>query len=82
MNASEREIFYQTDTGPLLIPDLEREPDDIVNGFELAFSAFNSPNWTEFIVRTPTEVAPGVNVYHYSKPVRIECSNQVIRLQN
>lgn len=82
MNASEREGFYQTDTGPVLMPDLSRQPEDLVNGFELAFSAFNSPTWTEFIIRSPVEVAPGVKVHHYSRPLRLDCRNEITRLRN
>ena len=79
MNANEREKVYQTDTGPVIFPDLTLEPGRLIEGLELAFSAFNSPEWTEFIVRTKTPVAEGVSVYHYCKPVRIECRNRIIR---
>ena len=56
MNASERDDIYQTDTGPILLPDLSREPQDLLSGMELAYAAFNSPDWVEFIVRVPTTV--------------------------
>jgi hypothetical protein len=80
MNANERDAVYQTDTGPILFPDLSREPEDLISGLELAFAAFNCPTWTEFILRAKAPVAEGVNVYHYCKPVRFDCKNQVIRL--
>jgi hypothetical protein len=80
MNANERDAVYQTDTGPILFPDLSREPEDLISGLELAFAAFNCPQWTEFILRAKAPVAEGVNVYHYCKPVRFDCKNQVIRL--
>lgn len=81
MNVSERDGIYQTDTGPVLLPDLSREPGDLIEGFELAFSAFNSPAWTEFIVRTKQAIAKEISVYHYCKPVRRDCRNQVIRIR-
>src|SRR6266568_1784724 len=68
INANERDGVYQTDTGPVLLPDLSRDPEDLIAGLELAFSAFNNPRWTEFIVRAKTPVADGVEVYHYCKP--------------
>ena len=79
MNASERDFIYQTDTGPVLMPDFSREPDNLIVGFELAYVALNSPNWAEFIVRAPTPVGEGIEVYHYSKFVRLDTQNQVIR---
>jgi hypothetical protein len=72
MNANEREWIYQTDTGPVLFPDLSREPDDLLAGMELAYVALNAPTWAEFIVRTRTSVADGIDVFHYSKPVRVD----------
>jgi hypothetical protein len=48
---------------------------------ELAFSAFNVPEWTEFIVRTPTEIAGGAaKVWHYSKAVRLDAHNEMLRI--
>jgi hypothetical protein len=80
MNASERDFIYQTDTGPVLMPDFSREPDDLITGLEMAFVAFNSPDWAEFVVRVPTSVGEGIEVYHYSKFVRLDTQNQVIRV--
>ena len=82
MNANEREKIYQTDTGPLLLPDTaaSREPEDLIAGFELAFAAFNSPDWIEFLVRAPTAVTEEISVYHYSRSVRFDARNQIARL--
>ena len=79
MNASERDFIYQTDTGPILMPDFSREPDDLIAGLEMAYVAFNCPDWAEFVVRVPTSVGEGIEVYHYSKFVRLDTQNQVIR---
>ena len=81
MNANQRDWVYQTDTGPVLLPDLELEPDELISGMELAFAAFNHPDWVEFIVREPVPVGAGVDVYHYARPVRWDAHNQVIRLR-
>lgn len=80
MNANERDNIYQTDTGPILLPDFSREPEDLVAGLDLAFSAFNSPDWIELIVRVPTPIAEEISVQHYSRTVRYDSKNQVIRL--
>ena len=80
MNANERDKIYQTDTGPILLPDLSKQPEDLIAGLELAFSAFNRPTWTEFIVRVKTPVAEGISVYHYSKSLRLDTKNRLFRL--
>ena len=80
MNANERDMIYQTDTGPILYPDLSREPDDLIGGIELAFAAFNCPSWIELLLRVPTDVGEGVQVYHYNQSLRLEgVKNQVFR---
>jgi hypothetical protein len=81
MNASERENFFQPDTGPILLPDLTREPADLIAGFELAFAAFNCHTWVEFLVRTPTPIGQGLSVYHYSKSVRMDSQNWIVKLK-
>jgi hypothetical protein len=80
INANQRDNIYQTDTGPILWPDLSRQPGELVTGFELAFSAFNCPTWIEFIIRTKTPVAEGISVYHYSKTLRADARNSMLRL--
>ncbi|APZ95666.1 hypothetical protein [Fuerstiella marisgermanici] len=80
INANERDNIYQTDTGPILLPDLEAQPSDLISGFDLAYSAFNCADWIELLVRVPTEVDGGINVYHYSKSVRWTSQNQILRI--
>jgi len=72
INANERDAVYQTDTGPILFPDLDREPTELLSGVELAFTAMNAPDWAEFIVRAPTQIADDVEVHHYSRAVRLD----------
>jgi len=80
INANERDDVYQTDTGPILFPDLAREPEDLIAGFELAFVAANCPEWVEFLVRVPVEVAGNLRVYHYAKSVRLDVKNEILAL--
>ena len=62
-----------------LIPELSRDPVDLIGGFELAFSAFNTPGWTEFIVRAPTPLTDEISVYHYSRPLRLDTRNKIVQ---
>jgi len=87
INYSERERVYQTDTGPILLPNLS--PDRLlaterqVECFDLAYAAFNSSGWAEFIVNVPTEIGDGIATDHYSLTRRIEpVRNTVIEVLN
>jgi len=80
VNANERDGIFQPDTGPVLLPDLSRDPQDLIGGMELAYIAFNQADWAEVVVRMPMTVADGVQVYHYSRAARIHCANQVFSL--
>ena len=81
INANERDIVYQTDTGPILWPDLARDPADLLPGLELAFTAANAPDWAQIIVRRRTSIADGVEVYHYADSIRVEgIANEFYRL--
>lgn len=78
INANERDDIYQPDTGPVLFPDLACEFENLIGGLELAFLAYNTPNWVEFLVRVPTKVTDDVEVYHYSRTVRMDARNTII----
>ncbi|MGB0578747.1 MAG: hypothetical protein ACPGVU_03500 [Limisphaerales bacterium] len=82
INANERDWILQTDTGPVLFPDLSQEPDSLMTSLQLAYAAFNHPEWIEFLVREPTPVAGGIDVYHYSRPVRCDSQNQVVDISS
>jgi hypothetical protein len=82
INGNERDLVYQTDTGPILFPDLDCEPGELLGRVELAFTAMNSPDWAEFIVRVRTPIADDVEVYHYSRTVRLDgIVNELYRIQ-
>jgi hypothetical protein len=82
INYSERESVFQTDTGPILLPDLSPEriqkEEALIGCFDLAYSAFNATDWAEFIVNAPTELSPEISVNHYSQPRRIEGTRNAI----
>ena len=79
MNANERELIYQTDTGPVLLPDFSLEYSERIETFRLAYVALNSPDWAEFIVQVPTPVSEDISVNHYSKSVRFDSVNTIFR---
>ncbi|NQU11723.1 hypothetical protein HQ590_13090 [bacterium] len=72
VNYSERERFYQVDTGPVLLPDLTDPGASLLESCRLAYVAHNCPDWAEFIVCVPTPVTKGARVHHYSQVERIE----------
>lgn len=80
MNANERDDVYQTDTGPVLFPDLTAAPEDLLTSSELAFAAFNCREWTEFLIRVPTKIDDKISVEHYSKSIHVKARNRVIRV--
>ena len=81
INANERDNIYQPDTGPILFPDLSRNPDELIAGFELAFIAYNTGDWAEFVVRAPTDITEDIAVYHYSRSVRVDTKNTILLLE-
>ena len=80
MNASERDNIYQTDTGPILFPDFSQPFTNIMESFQLAYVAYNGPDWAEFILRAPTPLTEEISVNHYSQTVHLVTQNSIIRL--
>jgi hypothetical protein len=85
-NFSERDHYYQTDTGPILWPDPANNSSSgsasgvTISTMRLAFIAHNAPHWAEMIVSAPTPLltsqgqpyTPAVSVNHYSRAVRLD----------
>ena len=85
INVNGKYHYFQTDTGPILLPDLSEERRRTakreIEVMDLAFEAFNSPDWAEFVINVPTSVAPGLDVDHYSRFRRIDgMKNAIIAL--
>jgi hypothetical protein len=81
MNANERHNIYQTDTGPIILPDFSIRFDHIMETFQWAYVAFNCPDWAEFILRAPTPLTDKISVNHYSKTLRLDTKNTVFRIK-
>jgi hypothetical protein len=74
-NYSERERYYQVDTGPVLFPGVAGIGEGgapLIAACRLAFVAHNGPDWAEFLVCVPTPVRDDLKVHHYSRSVRVE----------
>jgi len=80
-NFSPRDRYYQVDTGPVLFPDLSCRAKDVHSTFELAYVAHKDNDWAEFLVCCPTPLNDDLKVYHYSKPVRVDCRNSMIAIR-
>jgi len=75
INVSNRDGYYQVDTGPVLFPKSGR-----IDGLHLAFVAHNAPDWAEFVVNEPTSLTDEISVNHYSTPVRVEGCNRMFAI--
>ena len=76
INVSERHRSYQTDTGPVIFADFAAPVACSAEALWLAFAAFNTTDWVEFIVNRPTPIADGISVNHYSETVQVTgCRN-------
>jgi hypothetical protein len=86
VNVSEREIFYQVDTGPVLLPEIQVpevhdfDGEHAISTLRRAFIAHNTLGCTEALVEAPTPVGNGVSVNHYSLAVSLAATNRLIAL--
>jgi len=71
-NYNERDTLYQLDTGPVLIPNFNRKHTRLIETFERAYIAHNSPDWAEFIVNVPTRINDEIMVDHCSESRRLD----------
>jgi len=84
MNISLDKKMYQVDTGPLALPDLSQRYDPQIECLKLAYVAFNTADFADFVVEQPTAVsadgAGDCQVSHYSNPISLAATNRVIGL--
>lgn len=79
MNAHVEKERFQVDTGPVPFPHFEPEG-FCVEGFRLAYIAYNTFERAEFLLQVPTPVHPQVRVPHYSRRVEWTVRNTVAAL--
>lgn len=82
INANPVDNIFQTDTGPVLLPDLStpriEKSERFIEVLDLAYSAINCFDWAEFIVNVPTPLTDEISVNHYSQSRRIENTKNAI----
>lgn len=82
MNISMPLAMYQVDTGPIAFPDLSQRYQRHIECLRLAFIAFNTDHFADFVVEQPTAVVEDgeelCKVYHYSKPFSLPAKNLVL----
>ena len=82
MNVSLEREMYQVDTGPIAFPDLTQRFEPLIECLSLAFVAFNSPDFADFVVEQPTPVVEDgherCKIYHYSNPFSLPAKNRVL----
>lgn len=82
MNMNRERQQYQVDSGPVMLPDLERH-ERSVEGLRLAYVAFNVPQFADFVVEAPTvigKVSATAEVYHYSDLISLQTTNRLFAL--
>ncbi len=78
LNVSERDEFYQVDTGPVLVPDAaSNDGKHAISALRLAFIAHNQLGCTEFLVNVPTPVGGNISVNHYSQVLKVKAVNRM-----
>jgi len=78
INASERERFYQTDTGPVLVPDSTAfDGTHQISTLRLAYMAHNTLGCTELLLNVPTPIGHGLSVNHYSQVLKVAAQNRM-----
>lgn len=79
INCSEREMFYQVDTGPVLAPDLTAfDGTHEISTMRRAFMAHNTLGCTELLMNVPTPINAEISVNHYSRSLPVEATNRMI----
>ncbi len=88
INLAERDEVFQTDTGPIILPDLSADRLTDAGGmfiktFDLAYSAFHRADWAEFVINVPTTIGQDVSVNHDSRFRHIEpACTQILMIED
>lgn len=81
ININDSRKLYQTDTGPIALPDLGRRYDVQIDCLRLAFIAFNVPEFADFVIEVPTPILVDnkevTTVHHYSELLSLPVLNKL-----
>ncbi len=85
MNIHNERNLYQVDTGPVLLPDLSKHYERIVDAIQLAYVAFNVPQFADFVVEQPTAIVEDgeevAKIHHYSGLISLPANNRVFAMK-
>lgn len=81
MNINSETKMYQTDTGPVVLPDISKIYDEPMDALRLAFIAFNVPHFADFVVEAPVPITENgktiKSVLHYSELITHQAVNRI-----
>lgn len=85
MNINSETKMYQTDTGPVMLPDLTKVYDEPMDALRPAFIAFNAPDFADFVIEAPVPVTENGRtvkmVMHYSELATFRAINRVYAVE-
>ena len=89
MNIIRASKTYQVDTGPVAFPDLQKRYERQVESLALAFVAFNTPHFADFVIEVPTPIRENGNegkevcqVHHYSQLLSLDAENRLYAIKS
>ncbi len=81
LNIHDEGRMYQTDTGPVAFPDLGNPVERLVDCLSLAYVAFNTDHFADFVIEDVTPINEGdrevTKVWHYERRVSLEARNSL-----
>jgi hypothetical protein len=81
MNINKEKQIYQVDTGPVVFPDVARRRKNLAEAINLAFVAFNVPQFADFVIEAPTAIREQgrkvATIRHYSKIISLPAANRL-----
>lgn len=81
MNINSKTRKYQTDTGPIMLPDLSKAYEEPIEALRLAYIAFNTPHFADFVVEAPVPILDNgkkvAAVLHYSELLSHQAINRI-----
>jgi len=84
INLAERDQLHQTDTGPIILPDLSPQRLDQaklkIDVFDLAYSAWHEPDWADFVIRLPLELSENILVNHFTETRHVSPTRNMLLL--
>jgi hypothetical protein len=85
MNINSATKMYQTDTGPVVLPDLSKVYDEPMEALRLAYVAFNVPHFADFVVEAPVPIIENGKtvrtVIHYSELITHSAVNKIFAVE-